>query len=134
MASFRGTAIYCTPNEAKKVSTYPNMVATATIDREAAVAIREYYNSKEAHVTTAAGMLAGLALAPFAPVIGILITPTTGFLTYLFTELLETRDDIFDALAVNSSGIEEWTIDVEYHYSRHGSNDGAWFLSDASVS
>jgi hypothetical protein len=132
MASFQGTAIYCTPTQAQKISTYPYNTITATINRTNATTLRDYYDAGEAGINTAVGVLTSILTSPLGS-FSVILGAVAGFATSVATELWEDRDTIFDGLATNSNGQESWKVTLKYKYVRHGSNDGAWFLQDAKV-
>ncbi len=133
MASYRGTMIYATPSEAKKISTYPYMDIDCNIDRQDAKALRDYYDAGEAHATAAVGLLVGFILGPLGS-LGVIAGGTAALATNIAVECWEDRDAYFEDLATNSDGTESWKMKIRYKYKRKGSNDGAWKIQSYTVS
>ncbi|MCG8540730.1 MAG: hypothetical protein MJA82_12445 [Clostridia bacterium] len=133
MASFRGTMIYCTPIQAKKVDTYPVMNDSCIINRDDAKKLRDYYDAGESHVNNAIGLLTTIVSYPLGG-FSVLFGTIAAFATSFATEVWEQRDTYFDELATNADGINEWKMDIKYKYRRKGSNDGAWVLESYVIS
>lgn len=132
MASFKGTIVYCTPTQAKKISTYPNYTSKATINRTQALQIRDYYNNKQMRTSAAVSAITSIVFGA-VNAFGVILGPVAGFAASVTQDLCNNKAKIFEGLATNTKGRESWTLHIKYKYTRHGSNDGAWYLQDIYI-
>jgi len=123
-------AVYCTPRKAERLGRV--ITGKYTLSNQEAIELREFYKkveSGEAFVATIALGTIGLAISEKLVGLGFLIATSLGL--QISTDFMETLDNDFDAIATN--GTASTTIKTTFHYVRHGSSDGAYFLSGIEV-
>lgn len=78
---------------------------------------------------SAVGAVTSIITAPLGA-FSVILGTVAGFATSVATEICYTKPQIFESLATNMDGRENWRIFIKYKYDRHGSNDGAWTLQN----
>jgi len=136
---FQGTAIYCTPHEANRIG--DSFKTTVFLSKDQVKQVRDYYLDKQAGNVTRVGVLTTVATALASQFVlpavileafGVAGTVSggavLGFITGAITDSLDSRADVFDDLYGQNK--TNFAMRVTYTYYRHGSNDGAYFISD----
>ena len=139
---FQGTAIYCTPSEAQSIGT--SFQTTVFLSKEQVRQVRDYYLNKQAGnmvgvgaLVGVGGMLAAQAVVPSAITLAAANTSTVyagivmGVITAMMVDCLDSRADVFDDLYGQNK--TNFAMSVTYTYYRHGSYDGAYFISNIHV-
>lgn len=135
MAYTAACSIYSSPKNAEKVETYPKLYVEGDYFTRADFnAIKNYYDNTELGYNAALSALTGLLLSPLGA-LGFLVGAGLGYyVTAMASELLENRDSVFEEMATSDTYTpDSWYVKLTYTYKRHGSNDGAWMLSDATA-
>jgi len=125
-------AFYKTPSQAAVLGT--TITKTVSIAQAEATIIRNYYQALESGATTSMAALAGAVAAVLTRNCQIALQVTAGVAaTLISSNLVQTyfgqMANMFDAID-NDSTLK---YVATYTYIRHGSNDGAYWLTDMTM-
>ena len=123
-------AFYASPRKAEKLGR--TFTKTYNLSNTEATTLRDYYELEEGLInwTVAACLVVGgAAIKATAAIVGFGLATLTS--QTLFGDCVRTLDNDFDVIATNG---QQWTtVEVKYSYRRHGSYDGAYFISSVKV-
>lgn len=123
-------AFYCSPVRAEELGY--ELEESYTLSRSEAKKLRDEYEKMEQGqawaVSVVLGVL-GVAIKATVYAIGFAIGSATA--TAIASDFFQQLDNDFDEIATGDSAFAD--VILTYKYKRHGSNDGAYFLSSVDV-
>ena len=122
-------AFYATRIQAERLGY--TLKKRATISREEANKLRNYYEALEDGKTTIISILITVLGVGFKSVISAAIGVATSISTFALSDYIEDLDNKFDMLATSKDNIS--FVEYTFRYRQHGSGGGAYFLEDVKL-
>lgn len=122
-------AFYATNHQAKKWGR--TLTKRATISREDAIKLRDYYKFIEGVTNADIGVLLTVLGVSFNSVISMVLGITTTISSVPLSDYLQDLDNKFDMLATSRDNIS--FVEYTFQYREHGSGGGAYFLKDVRL-